>query len=248
MCQSLCHRDRRVVVEPNLGTHFHRLQTGMARHSPCCNQDMGQTHFKAVRFVLARILPAALLVACGSATGGEHPGQGGAPAVADAGSGGSNTGSGHGGSKAGSDSALGGDTSGVGGRGGSFSVADSSDLGGNGTQAGSSGADTGGAAGEPISCGTSTCGPSQYCVIPCCGGAAPMCFPAPSDGSTCPTGSHAGCSTHFGTCAQPANCCQFDDCTPPSPYCTDEKPQICFPSPGQPGAPGADRICRMMCA
>jgi len=207
---------------------------------------MGQTRFRTPRFVLAAILPAALLVACGASTGAEH--QGGAPAAADAGSAGSKAVGGSG-SRAGSDSGgVSSGSSGASGSGDSHEHAGSSDTGGSAGQAGSSGASAGGGGGQPVACGSTICEASQYCVIPCCGGTAPMCFPAPSDGSMCPTGSHAGCRSNFGTCTSPANCCQYDDCTPPPPYCTEMKPQFCFPNPSVPGPPGPDRICQMMCA
>jgi hypothetical protein len=194
--------------------------------------------FTLGRFVLVGIVPAASLAACAASMGGEHDNQGGARAIAGDGSGGSKAGSNSGG--------VGGDGSGASGRGGSFSHAGSSSSGGNASQAGSSGANLGGATGQPFSCGSTSCAPAQYCVIPCCGGPAPACFPASSDG-TCPTGSHPGCSfsSGSGTCTPPASCCQPDDCTPPPPYCAGTKPQICFPSSG---LPGSERTCRLTCA
>src|SRR6478735_7403157 len=101
---------------------------------------MGQTRCRAMRFLLAGILPAAALAACGASMSAEHQSQGGGPAVADAASGGSKAGSGSGGSRAGSGSGgVGSDASGASGRGGSYSVADSSDLDGSASQAGASG-------------------------------------------------------------------------------------------------------------
>jgi hypothetical protein len=63
-----------------------------------------------------------------------------------------------------------------------------------GAGAGSGGASTGaGSAGGSSSCGSQTCGATQYCVNPCCGGNAPACMVKP-DGGTCPAGAHQGCS------------------------------------------------------
>ena len=206
---------------------------------------MGQPRLAAARVVLAGILPAALLLACGASAGGEHQNQGGAPAVADAGSGGSKAGSDSANSNAGSPSGgVSGGTSGASGAGGRFSRGGSGGSGGGAGQPGSSGANTGGAGDRPFPCGSTSCGASQYCVIPCCGGTAPACFPESGDGA-CPTGSHSGCSSNPGMCTSPAKCCQFDPCMPPPPYCSDTQPQICFPSPG---SPGQARTCQMTCA
>jgi len=191
---------------------------------------MGETRFELGRFVLAGILPAVMLAACGSSTGSEHQNEGGAGAVAGEANGGSKAGTGSGGSKA--DSGTGGANAGSGG------VSSGA--------AGSSGANAGGVGGEPLACGSMTCGAAQYCVIPCCGGTAPACFPASSDGK-CPAGSHSGCTTNPTACTSPASCCQQDDCTPPPPFCSDAVPAMCFPSPGVPGPP-KDRICKKMCA
>ena len=69
----------------------------------------------------------------------------------------------------------------------------------------------------PFACGTQTCGPTQYCIHPCCGGAPPACIEKPEGGS-CPAGYHDGCS--YGGCAG-VSCCEMDPCTPPPPYCAD---------------------------
>jgi hypothetical protein len=206
---------------------------------------MRQTRFGLGRFVLAGVVPAMMLAACGSSTGSEHQNQAGAGAVADEGTGGSKAGASSGGAS--------GAAAGASGSGGSLNHAGSggnhaasAGSSGNAGEAGSSGANAGGASSEPFACGSMTCGASQYCVIPCCGGAAPACFPLAGDG-TCPAGSHSGCNWNPPQCTTPASCCQYDNCSPPPPYCSDAKPTFCFPSPGLPG-PALDRTCRMMCA
>jgi len=116
-----------------------------------------------------------------------------------------------------------------------------------GTQAGGTGgggsAGTAGAAGTetagPTECGSQTCSASQYCVIPCCGGAPPQCTPKPS-GGVCPSGTHSGCSFNTGQCPDLVNCCQQDPCTPPPRYCSDQMPVGCAFVVG--------RSCMMACA
>src|SRR6478736_48093 len=225
-------------------------------HRVCSEPHMGETRFELGRFVLAGILPAVMLAACGSPTASEHQNEGGAGAVAGEATGGSRAGSGSGGSKA--DSGTGGANAGSGsggvsggavggsGSGGNLNHAGSGGWSANAGAAGSSGANAGGAGGEPLACGSMTCGAAQYCVIPCCGGTAPACFPASTDGK-CPTGSHSGCTTNPTACTSPASCCQQDDCTAPPPFCSDAVPSMCFSSQGLPGPP-KDRICQKMCA
>ena len=111
-----------------------------------------------------------------------------------------------------------------------------------GASAGSGGASTGGASagsggGGPLSCGSQTCGATQYCVNPCCGGNAPACMAKP-DGGTCPAGTHQGCSNGV-QCMNPSDCCQFDPCTPPPPYCSDKVPVGCLLE---------GRTCQLVCA
>jgi len=204
---------------------------------------MRETRFGLGRFALAGIVPAVILAACGSSTGSEHPGDGGTGAVAEEATGGSKTGSGSGGliANSGSGAVSGGAAASGSGSGGSLNRAGSGGSSGNTAQAGTSGAD-----GEPLACGSVTCGAAQYCVIPCCGGTAPACFPASSDGK-CPAGSHSGCSTNPTACTSSSSCCQQDSCSPPPPFCSDAKPTMCFSSPGVPG-PAQGRICQMMCA
>ena len=68
----------------------------------------------------------------------------------------------------------------------------------------------------PFACGSTTCGATQYCVSPCCGGAAPPCIENP-DGGACPAGYHAG-KCNFG---QDDGCIQ-DACKAQPPYCVDD--------------------------
>jgi hypothetical protein len=107
------------------------------------------------------------------------------------------------------------------------------------TDAGGSGGSAGTDAGSgPFACGTETCGANQYCIHPCCGGAAPACFDKP-DGGSCPSGSHDGCNTGSGFDCTGPDCCEPDPCTPPPPYCADAPESNCLPQ-------GKD--CYLMCA
>ncbi len=65
-------------------------------------------------------------------------------------------------------------------------------------------------AGTTQACGVTTCGASQICVHPCCGGAPPQCEAA-SDAGTCA----------FGPCNVPGSAlpCSQRPCSPPAPYC-----------------------------
>ena len=127
------------------------------------------------------------------------------PATSDggtAGSGGNNAGGGAGGGgAAGATAGRGGDSGGGGTTGG---------RGGDGV-GGVTGA--GGAAGGSFSCGDVTCGPTQVCVIQCCGGV-PLCDPRP-DGGVCTT---VNCTTATGM----PGCTRA--CTPPPRYCVDVNP------------------------
>jgi len=77
---------------------------------------------------------------------------------------------------------------------------------------------------SPGSCGDQTCGPAQYCIHPCCGGAPPQCTPLPASGQ-CDPGTHAGCLAP-GTCSA-SQCCQADPCTPPPPFCASQPQGEC---------------------
>jgi hypothetical protein len=73
----------------------------------------------------------------------------------------------------------------------------------------------------PAACGTMTCGPTQFCVHPCCGASGqPLCW-APTDAGTCPVGYspvNDFCGPGFG--------CVSDQCMPvPRPHCVDTPPQ-----------------------
>lgn len=128
-------------------------------------------------------------------------------------------------------------SAGAAGSGGSSAGAAGSSAGAAGSSAGTAGSSAG--AGGAQSCGTTTCGPTQYCVIPCCGGAPQACVQA-LDGGACPSGTVPGCfSAPSYTCVNAANCCQPAPCTPPPPYCSDTAP---------PGCPnGQGRTCRLAC-
>lgn len=179
-------------------------------------------------------------VSCGASTNEKAPD----------GSGGSGAGDGAGGSRAGSPpggtagagvggtaGTSAGGSAGTSAGGGSAGQGGASGSGGSAGQGGASG--SGGSAGNG-SCGGQTCGATQYCVIPCCGGAPPSCFPVPGSGS-CPAGSHSGCTSFSGSqCSPPMTCCQSDPCTPPPPYCVDTLPIGCSLLEG--------RTCRMGCA
>jgi hypothetical protein len=66
----------------------------------------------------------------------------------------------------------------------------------------------------PFACGQTTCGVNQYCVMPCCGGAAPLCETSLLDAGACPPGFHtAQCQQGPG--------CEANPCTPPAPFCVD---------------------------
>jgi hypothetical protein len=70
--------------------------------------------------------------------------------------------------------------------------------------------------GASFACGTTTCGASQYCLNPCCGGAPPQCIAKPP-GGVCPVGFHdAMCPG--GT----APGCEADPCKPPPARCVDD--------------------------
>jgi hypothetical protein len=96
---------------------------------------------------------------------------------------------------------------------GSASVDGSSD-GGASTSAGDSGSDTAG-----LGCGTAPCGADETCVNPCCGGPAPLCYPAS------PAGTCEGADTpvppercQLGGC-EAELCCDPAGCMPDPPYC-----------------------------
>ena len=80
-------------------------------------------------------------------------------------------------------------------------------------------------AGVRSECGTETCGASELCIRPCCGGAPPPCLP--TDGVPCAEGSTA-CTLPDGR-----DGCQTP-CTPPPPYCDTDIPTGCtMTSPGE---------------
>jgi hypothetical protein len=140
--------------------------------------------------------------AAGSATGGANGGSsatgGSAPNGGSAGRDGDGGRAGNGGGGAGS---------GAGGSGGAGAMGTGGASGASGS-AGASGA-SGAAGSGAFACGTQTCGAEQYCIVPCCGGAPPICTPKP-DGGACPPN-----TSDEGTC------CRQMPCTPAPRYCSD---------------------------
>ena len=174
--------------------------------------------------------------ACGQSTSdpGKPASHSGAAGV-DAGSGGA----GSGGDRAGSSGADAGAAGAL--AGGALNAGGAAHAAGGAVNAGGAAhvAGAAGAAAAPFACGSVTCGVSQYCVNPCCGGAPPQCIMKP-DGGVCPVGTHAGCILGGGQCSKFNDCCQYDPCTPPPPYCADQLPVGCGFLEG--------RSCRMQCA
>ncbi len=121
---------------------------------------------------------------------------------------------------------------------GSGGGSSNTDAGGGSAGSGGSGGGAGTDAGGPFACGTETCAATQFCIHPCCGGAAPACFDKP-DGGSCPPGSHDGCNTGSGFDCTGPDCCEPDPCTPPPPYCADSPESGCSPQ---------DKDCYLMCA
>ncbi|HEX3850569.1 MAG TPA: hypothetical protein VGF76_23550 [Polyangiaceae bacterium] len=173
-------------------------------------------------FAIVVAAPFIASIGCG---GSESTGGASAGASGSAGSSAGSSGSG------GSDFGSGGSSSGAAGHAGSSLGGSASTGGSGGTSAGTAGVQ---------SCGAATCGANQYCVVPCCGGPAPLCFPPP-DGGTCPEGSTTGC---FGgasdACTNSATCCQPASCNPAPPYCSDTLPSS--------GCLLEDRTCHLECA
>lgn len=93
---------------------------------------------------------------------------------------------------------------------GGLDASDASDAGDAGDAGDAS--DTSVDADGPVPCGTTMCTADEYCVVPCCGGAAPPCLPREPDGS-CPAG-----TSDTGMCLDSSEC-QADPCTPPPPSC-----------------------------
>jgi hypothetical protein len=186
------------------------------------------TSFALVRHMkraLALVLASYLVAGCGASTSD------GVGAAGNAGLGG-----GSGGPSAGS----GGAAAGTGGTsfGGAHAGSGSSNGGTGGAAGGAGGASGGLGGGAPFGCGSKTCGASQYCIISCCGGAAPACTPKSSPDAACPVGTHPGCVPNV--CNSPNGCCQPDtNCTPPPPHCADQVPPFCFT---------LGRTCMQQCA
>ncbi len=86
-------------------------------------------------------------------------------------------------------------------------------------------------ANAPFACGKETCGVTQYCEQPCCGGVAPPCEAMPDSGA-CEQGWHSASCTAPGAFVS-GNNCQEDPCVPPPPTCIDDPSSEvwCTPSP-----------------
>jgi hypothetical protein len=199
------------------------------RYGLCFDRSMLRTLSVAVASIL--------LAGCGtsSANGTVDTAAGASSGGAGTGSGGQHTGSG--GASAGSSAASAGSAGATTGSGGANMGSGGANMGSGGTSAGAGGASAGSGGGAPLSCDSLTCGATQYCVKPCCGGNAPACMAKP-DGGTCPAGTHQGCS-NGGQCLNQNDCCQFDPCTPAPPYCSDKVPVGCLLE---------GRMCQMVCA
>ena len=174
----------------------------------------GRAGMKRWHGVLAIALVGAL--GCTSTSGGGTPRpDGGSGGVGDAGE---NTDRGTGGAGGDGGGAATGGTSGAGGigaHGGAGPGGGGSGGGGSGG-GGSGGSRDGGMDAvsqdaRSFACQNLTCGPTQVCIIPCCGGAPPLCVPLP-DGSPC-NGTQCFVKGSQRGCAIP--------CTPPAPYCAD---------------------------
>jgi len=193
---------------------------------------MREPRFGLGRFVLAGILPAVMLVACGSSTRSEHQNEGGAGIVADEAAGGSKAGSGSGGSKA--DSGSGGVSGAVGDSGSAGSLAQAGSGGWSGgnagaasSSAGGGGSSAGGGAGVNGTCvAHADCARGLVCVAnnQSCelGGS---CQPASADCSTnscgyeqCQLSGNVNCTCfncQSATCFDTLSC--FRCLNPPSP-------------------------------
>ncbi len=79
----------------------------------------------------------------------------------------------------------------------------------------------------PIACGSTTCQGTDLCVIPCCGGATPLCDPFEDDAGTCPDGDTP--STQCPNAGTPAGCMP-PPCTPAPRFCAPATGGYCNPS------------------
>lgn len=84
----------------------------------------------------------------------------------------------------------------------------------------------------PLACGSTTCGGTDYCIVPCSGGILPPCIPA--EAGVCPSG------TSFGNC--------LGDSGPTTAGCvTNPPPPYCSPSPTCGGSQGRASGRRIDC-
>ena len=96
-------------------------------------------------------------------------------------------------------------------------------------------------ANAPFACGTETCGVTQYCEQPCCGGIAPPCEAMP-DAGVCPVGWHSAFCTAPGNGASGKNC-QEDPCTPPPPTCVETADPDSWCTPPTAGSRYLECVC-----
>ncbi len=85
--------------------------------------------------------------------------------------------------------------------------------------------------GPLLACGTTTCGATEYCIHPCCGGAN-ECVPL-DDGGLCAPG------LVMSTMCSSQAPCSMPPCVPPPPYCTTDPMGMC---------PALERDCYLACA
>ena len=78
------------------------------------------------------------------------------------------------------------------------------------------------ASADSSACGTTACGAGEFCIVPCCGGAPPLCQPA-GDGGVCPPG-----TAYTDSCISTGTPgCEPGPCVPDPPYCSSDIPVGC---------------------
>jgi hypothetical protein len=92
-----------------------------------------------------------------------------------------------------------------------------------------------GADAAKFTCGKMSCGDTDLCVHPCCGGAPPLCEPPP--GAGCAAAGWTPCTQSDGTAG-----CMPPPCTPPDPYCL-KVPDVCAAKPDCTCASAAGADC-----
>ena len=97
--------------------------------------------------------------------------------------------------------------------------------------------DDGGIEAGPLACGKLICQDTEYCIHPCCGGAAPQCLPV-LDGGGCPPGSSQG--QCFGPNGLQLGC--TTQCTPDPPFCSPKR-EACPSGGGIPSGRNVSCMC-----